>query len=126
MWILNHCEEELGFKPEKINLSGDSSEGNFALCLNFLLLSMNVYEGKNIHAPDFLFPLYPCSNASRRNMNLSLASSLEDSKITIKGLKYINESYRGYYPNELDPFINPRDVPEILIKHLPKTRFLDL
>ena len=124
MWILDHCEEELGFKPEKIILSGDSSGGNFALCLNFLLLSMNVYEEKNIHTPDFLFPLYPCSNASRRNMNLSLASSLEDSKITIKGLKYINESYRGYYPNELDPFINPRDAPEILIKHMPKTRFM--
>ena len=124
MWILDHCEEELGFKPEKIILSGDSSGGNFALCLNFLLLSMNIYEGKNIHTPDFLFPLYPCSNASRRNMNLSLASSLEDSKITIKGLKYINESYRGYYPNELDPFINPRDAPEILIKHMPKTRFM--
>ena len=124
MWILEHCEEELGFKPEKIILSGDSSGGNYALCLNFLLLSMNLFEGKKIHTPDFLFPLYPCSNASRKNMSLSLASSFEDSKITIKGLRYINESYRGYYPNELDPFINPRDAPEILIKHMPITRFM--
>ena len=124
MWILEHCEEELGFKPEKIILSGDSSGGNYALCLNFLLLSMNLFEGKNIHTPDFLFPLYPCSNASRKNMSLSLASSFEDSKITIKGLRYINESYRGYYPNELDPFINPRDAPEILIKNMPPTRFM--
>ena len=124
MWILEHCEEELGFKPEKIILSGDSSGGNYALCLNFLLLSMNIFEGKNIHTPDFLFPLYPCSNASRKNMSLSLASSVEDSKITIKGLRDINESYRGYYPNELDPFINPRDAPEILIKHMPTTRFM--
>ena len=124
MWILDHCEEELGFKPEKIILSGDSSGGNFALCLNFLLLSMNLFEGKNIQTPNFLFPLYPCSNASRKNMSLSLASSFEDFKITIKGLKYINESYRGYYPNELDPFINPRDAPEILIRNMPITRFM--
>ena len=124
MWILDHCEEELGFKPEKIILSGDSSGGNYALCLNFLLLSMNLFEGKTIHTPDFLFPLYPCSNASRKNMSLSLASSFEDSRITIKGLRNINESYRGYYPNELDPFINPRDAPEILIKNMPKTRFM--
>ena len=124
MWILDHCEEELGFKPEKIILSGDSSGGNFALGLNFLLLSMNLFEGKNIHTPDFLFPLYPCSNASRKNMSLSLESSLEDSKITIKGLKSLNLSYRGYYPNELDPFINPRDAPEILIKKMPITRFM--
>ena len=124
MWILDNCESELGFKPEKIILSGDSSGGNFALCLNFLLQSMNIFEGKKIHTPDFLFPLYPCSNASRKNMSLSLASSLEDYKITIKGLKEINESYRGYYPNELDPFINPRDAPDILVKHMPKTRFM--
>ena len=124
MWVIDHCKEELGFEPEKIILSGDSSGGNFALCLNFLLLTINLYEGKKIHTPDFLFPLYPCSNASKRNMSLSLASSIEDSKITIKGLKYINESYRGYYPNELDPFINPRDAPEILIKLMPKTRFM--
>ena len=29
MWILDNCESELGFKPEKIILSGDSSGGNF-------------------------------------------------------------------------------------------------
>jgi hormone-sensitive lipase len=124
MWIMDNCERELGFKPEKIILAGDSSGGNYALCLNFLLLSMNLLEGKKIHIPDFLFPLYPCSNASRKNMSLSLASSLEDSRITIKGLRYINECYRGYYPNELDPFINPRDAPEFLIKKMPRTRFM--
>ena len=124
MWIIDHCKEELGFEPETIILSGDSSGGNFALCLNFLLLTINLFEGKKIHTPDFLFPLYPCSNASKRNMSLSLASSIEDSKITIKGLKSINQEYRGYYPNELDPFINPRDAPEMLIKLMPKTRFM--
>ena len=124
MWIMDHCKEELGFDPEKIILSGDSSGGNFALCLNFLLSSINLFEKKNIRTPDFLFPLYPCSNASRKNMSLSLASSIEDSKITIKALKSINKSYRGYYPNELDPFINPRDAPEMLIKLMPKTRFM--
>ena len=124
MWILDNCEKEFGFKPEKIILSGDSSGGNYVLSLNYLLLSMNLFEGKKIHTPDFVFPLYPCSNASRKNMSLSLASSFEDSRITIKGLKSINESYRGYYPNELDPFINPNDAPEILIKNMPKTRFM--
>ena len=124
MWILDNCEKELGFKPEKIILAGDSSGGNFALCLSFLLQSMNIFEGKKIHIPDFLFLLYPCCNNSKKNMSLSLSSSFEDYKITIKGLKEINESYRGYYPNELDPFINPRDAPDILIKSMPKTRFL--
>ena len=57
-------------------------------------------------------------------MSLSLASSFEDYRITIKGLREINESYRGYYPNELDPFINPRDAPDILLKHMPRTRFM--
>ena len=45
MWILDNCESEFGFKPEKIILAGDSSGGNFALCLNNLLMSMNLFEG---------------------------------------------------------------------------------
>ena len=49
-------------------------------------------------------------------MPLSLAITIEDSKITTKGLKYINENYKGYYPNELVPFINHKDFPEMPIK----------
>ena len=124
MWVLNHCEKELGFKPEKIILSGDSSGGNFILALTFLIICMNEYENKNIRMPDLLLPLYPCCHTGIKNMSLTLALSFEDFMLDIKALHYINRAYRGYYPNDLDPFLNPLEVPENILKKLPPTRFM--
>lgn len=124
MWMMNHCENELGFKPEKIILAGDSSGGNIVIALTFLIIAMNKYENKNIRMPDFLLPLYPCCHTGIKNMSLTLAMSFEDKMIDIKGLHYINRVYRGYYPNDLDPFINPSEASEDLIKELPPIRFM--
>ena len=57
-------------------------------------------------------------------MNLSLACSFETSILTIKELNFINEVYRGYYPNELDPFLNPVEISENILKKLPPMRFM--
>ena len=124
MWVLEHCEKELGFIPEKIILSGDSSGGNFVLALTFLIIAINKYEGKNIRLPDYLLPLYPACHTGIKNMSLSLASSFEDFMLNIKSLLYINKAYREYYPNDLDPFLNPSEVTEDILKLLPKTTFL--
>ena len=121
---MEHCEEELGFKPEKIILVGDSSGGNLALALFFLIISINEYENKKIRIPDFLFPIYPCCHTGIKNMSLSLACSFETSILTMKELQYINKVYRGYYPNELDPFLNPLMINENILKKLPPTRFM--
>jgi len=124
MWVLDHCEKELGFKPEKIILAGTSSGGNFILALTFLLISMNIYEKKNIKLPDFLIPLYPACHTGLKNMSLSLASSFEANMLNIKSLMFINKIYRDYYPNDLDPFLNPSEVTEEILKYLPKTTFI--
>ena len=124
MWMLDNCEKELGFKPEKIMLAGDSSGGNFVLALTFLIICINQYENKNIRLPDLLLPLYPCVHTGIKNMTLTLATSFEDLMLDIKALHYINRAYRGYYPNDLDPFINPLEVTDELLKKLPPTRFM--
>ena len=124
MWMLDNCEKELGFKPEKIILAGDSSGGNFVLALTFLIICINQYENKNIRLPDLLLPLYPCVHTGIKNMTLTLATSFEDLMLDIKALHYINRAYRGYYPNDLDPFINPLEVTDELLKKLPPTRFM--
>jgi len=124
MWVLEHCENELGFKPEKIILAGDSSGGNLALALIYLIISLNEYENKNIRIPDFLFLLYPCCHTGIKNMTLSLTTSFEPNILTMKELYYINKVYRGYYPNEIDPFLNPLTITENILKKLPPTRLM--
>ena len=36
----------------------------------------------------------------------------------------MSDIYRGYYKNELDPFLNQNKANENLLKHFPTTRFL--
>ena len=48
MWILNHCEQELGIKPEKILISGDSAGGSLVLGLVLLIIAMNKFDEKKI------------------------------------------------------------------------------
>ena len=124
MWILNHCENELGIKPEKIIISGDSSGGNFVLGLTFLIISMNEFEGKNIRLPDLVIAEYPCCHTGKYNLNPSLLISFDDYMLNIDNLVYISKNYRGYYTNELDPFLNPVTANEKLLKKMPPVRFL--
>ena len=124
LWMLSHCEKELGFKPEKIIFSGDSSGGNFILALTLLIIAMNKYDNKNIRLPDLIFGLYPCCNVGTNTVSLSLCLSIEDSMLNTGTLYYVNKSYRDYYKNELDPFLNPVVATEELLKDLPPLRFM--
>ena len=56
-------------------------------------------------------------------MSLSLLTSFEDYMLDIASLFYVNEVYRGYYPNEIDPFLNPVWTNEFILKSYPKTVF---
>lgn len=52
-WILTQCESQLGIKPEKILLAGDSAGGNFAMVLALRALHSNV------RMPDGIILGYP-------------------------------------------------------------------
>ena len=124
MWILDHCEQELGFKPEKILLSGDSAGGSLMLALTLLIISMNEFDEKKIKIPDLLLGLYPACSLDSNSITLSGCINIENILLSPKDGSYIWEAYRGYYKNELDPFINQNKADERLLNHFPVTRFL--
>ena len=124
MWILEHCEQELGFKPEKILLSGDSAGGSFILGLTLLIIAMNEFDGKKIKIPDFILALYPCCSLSSEVISLSGCVTLDNLILSSKDTSYMATAYRGYYKNELDPFLNQMKADEKLLKHFPASRFL--
>ena len=123
MWIMEHCEQELGFKPEKILLSGDSAGGSFILGLTLLIIAMNEFDGKKIKIPDFILALYPCCTLNSRGISLSGCVSLNNIILSLKDTSYMAKVYRGYYKNELDPFLNQMKADEKLLKHFPTSRF---
>jgi len=124
MWILDHCEQEFGFKPEKILLSGDSAGGSLMLALTLLIIAMNEFDEKKIKIPDLLLGLYPSCSLDSNSITLSGCINIENILLSPKDGSYIWEAYRGYYKNELDPFINQNKADERLLNHFPVTRFL--
>ena len=124
MWILEHCEQELGFKPEKILLSGDSAGASFIFGLTLLIIAMNEFDGKKIKIPDLLLALYPCCSVSNEVISLSGCVTLDNLILSLKDTSYMGKVYRGYYKNELDPFLNQMKADEKLLKYFPASRFL--
>ena len=122
-WIINHCNDTLGFNPKKIILGGDSSGGTFVLSLIYLLIAKNEFENEKIRIPDLVLPLYPCCNTSMKNMGTSFLLSLKDFLLNDKFLLYVNEAYRGIYSNDDDPFLNPVNVKDCILKKLPRMVF---
>ena len=122
-WIINHCNDVLGFNPKKIILAGDSSGGTFVLSLIYLLIAKNEFENEKIRIPDLVLPLYPCCNTSMKNMGTSFLLSLKDFLLNDKFLLYVNEAYRGIYSNDDDPFLNPVNVKDCILKKLPRMVF---
>ena len=47
--------------------------------------------------------------------------SLKDFLLNDKFLIYVNESYRDIYSNDDDPFLNPAQAKECILKKLPKS-----
>ena len=124
MWILNHCEKEFGFKPEKIFMSGDSAGGNLLLALILLLNAMNEFDNKKIRIPDLILPLYPCCTLEDNNATVSACLAFDKVLLSIKDIGYMREAYRDYYKNELDPFINIVVADEKILKNFPPSRFM--
>ena len=54
-------------------------------------------------------------------MSISLIISVRDFLLNDKFLLYINDVYRGDYQNEDDPFLNPAQAKECILKKLPKS-----
>ena len=123
MWIMEHCEQELGFKPEKIFLSGDSAGGSFILGLTLLIIAMNEFDGKKIKIPDLILALYPCCTLNSSGISLSGCVTLDNLILSLKDTTYMRIAYRGYYKNELDPFLNQMKANEKLLNHFPASRF---
>ena len=121
-WIINHCENVLGFNPKKIILGGDSSGGSLTLSLLYLIIAKNEFENEKIRIPDLVIPLYPCCNISINNIGTSMLLSLKDFLLNDKFLLFVNEAYRDNYPNDDDPFLNLVKVKDCILKKLPKIR----
>ena len=78
---------------------------------------------KKIKIPDLIIALYPVAEADTNNVSISSFRTIDDYFLPLKDIISMKKLYRGYYKNELDPFINTYKAKEELLKDFPCTRF---
>ena len=124
IWIINHAKEELNMDINNIIICGDSNGGLLSFSLCYLIISINLFEGKNIKIPDLIFTFYPYSNLEKKNMGFSHLLSLNNDKLNFDLIDYIRNKYLNNYNGENNMFVNPVFVNEKIIEKLNKIRIL--
>ena len=81
------------------------------------------FDGKKIKIPDLILALYPCCTLNSSGISLSGCVTLDNLILSLKDTTYMRIAYRGYYKNELDPFLNQMKANEKLLNHFPASRF---
>ena len=77
---------------------------------------MNKFDEKKIKVPDLILVLYPCCTLSYETIALSGCIGFDNLVLPLKDTSYMGEAYRGYYKNELDPFLNQMKADENLLE----------
>jgi acetyl esterase/lipase len=116
IWILKNAENQIGIKPEKIILVGDSAGGNLVSSLTNLL----IIKGEIL--PKAIFLIYPALKISMKKFSLSLLNVIDDKILPYHLVKYCLESYRSGYKEEDDPYLSPIFVSEEVLKYYPPCR----
>ena len=118
VWLVVNSEDQLGVRPDKILLFGDSAGGNFiaSICL----------KAKEIgfRQPDALLFIYPGLNMSVEYVSSGALSSLEDPLLTYSTFFEVCSHYVEN-PDELKSYlVSPILCPDNLLSGFPKSRFM--
>lgn len=122
-WLVNNCEDYLGFEPKNIIFGGDSAGGNLLLATTVMAIQ------RNFKRPDGLLLIYPAVCCSDQEFWPSLLLSLDD---YILPAQFLNLSVCSYAPKGmlynrevqqceyLSPAIYTKDE---VLRQFPKTIF---
>ena len=116
-WVLNHGEEILGIKPDKILLAGDSAGGN--LVLGVLIRCIE----SGIRIPDGVLLAYPCLTLRNDGFSPSYLLALDDLILHHTFLKLCSEMYVGEWDRR-DKYLSPLEVEEEVMSQFPPVRIV--
>lgn len=118
VWLVVNSEDQLGIRPDKILLIGDSAGGNFiaSVCMKAKEIGFK--------QPDALLFIYPGLNMSVEYVSSGALSSLEDPLLTYSTFFEVCSHYVDD-PEELKSYlVSPILCPDNLLKNFPKSRFM--
>jgi hormone-sensitive lipase len=129
-WLVENAESQLGIKPNKIILVGDSAGGNLAAAITIMAIT------RGYRVPDGLILAYPGNiifyltlsilalNLSRNSFTPSLLLALDDPILPWPFLKMCLDSYTGNTVDPDNPYISPSFATDDVLRQFPKTRLM--
>lgn len=119
VWLIRNAETELGIRPNKVILVGDSAGGNLALAITNKALD----TGERM--PDGLLLAYPAVTLNRSAFSYSLMLSLEDMLLPHTLLKMCLSSYTRETDDPISDYIlSPLYTPQTNLARFPPTRLV--
>ena len=118
LWLITYGFEQLGIRPKKVYVAGDSAGGNTAA--NICTLSIL----NNVPKPDMLVMVYPTLLMSNATFVPSFLYSLDDPILSINLIKQFAEAYNGGNFDNKDYFMSPLNLPDEVMSQFPATRIM--
>jgi hormone-sensitive lipase len=119
IWLIQHAESELGIRPNRVVLVGDSAGGNLALAITNRAIECGH------RAPDGLLLAYPAVTLDCHAFSHSLMLSLEDMLLPHTFLKMCVDSYvRQTDDPSTDYYLSPLVTPHANLLRFPRTRLI--
>jgi hormone-sensitive lipase len=119
VWLITHAETELGIRPDRVVLVGDSAGGNLALAVT----NRAIESGHRV--PDGLLLAYPCVTLNRKAFSPAIMLSLEDMLIPYS---FIEMCLKAYLSDSDDPctdyYLSPLLSPAANLVKFPSTRLI--
>jgi hormone-sensitive lipase len=119
IWLILNGESELGIRPDKVVIVGDSAGGNLAIAIT------NKALDTGFRVPDGLLLAYPCVTLNRKIFSYSLMLTLEDMLLPFKFLEMCLDSYLNETDDPCtDYYLSPLLTPEANLARFPRTHLV--
>lgn len=115
-WLVTYAETQMGVKPDKILLAGDSAGGNLVAALTIQCIK------SGFRVPDGLLMCYPALSLSKLRFTPSLLLSVDDALLPYPFLNMCLESYTGKHPDS--DLISPAMASDEILSKFPCTRIM--
>jgi len=130
-WLVMNSEKELGIKPRRIVLVGDSAGGNLVAAVTVMAIErqFRVPDGIVLCYPGnfFMFLILSALSVSMNRFTPSYLLGIDDPLLNYPFLKMCTTCYTGNQ-SQCSPdtcmFLSPSVAPDRILKHFPKTRIM--
>lgn len=117
-WLISQGFEQMGIRPKKVFVAGDSAGGNLVAAITTLCLQ------NYIAPPDLVILIYPTLLMSGDGVMPSIFYALDDPILNINFMKIAFDSYTQGEADKNDILLSPLKMSDELLSRYPPVRLI--